>query len=247
MEQFKRVKVVMLPTNEKAIVGILALYRNINRYNDSYLDIVERIEMQDYLKIWTSNGLLTEGKGATVKAEYQHLYVLSTEKIKEGDWVFHLDSKTILKYDLDEKANNTYKKIIATTDDSLGFSFKVNHGASTTTTFTSLPRPSQQFIKKYVESYNKGNVITDILVEYEEGGSYSGNKGLIIKEWLKINPKDNTITIKKVKDSYTREEHISNIKKFSLELGSKIHCFLKEDGTLSISIQDVNKWIEENL
>ena len=58
---------------------------------------------------------------------------------------------------------------------------------------------------------------------------------------------NNTITIKKVKDNWTREEHISNIKKFSLELGSKIHCFLKEDGTLSISIQDVNKWIEENL
>ena len=52
---------------------------------------------------------------------------------------------------------------------------------------------------------------------------------------------------KKAKDSWTREEHISNIKKFSLELGSKIHCFLKEDGTLSVSIQDVNKWIEENL
>ena len=62
-----------------------------------------------------------------------------------------------------------------------------------------------------------------------------------------LNTNKVSVTIKKVKDSYTREEHISNIKKFSLELGSKIHCFLKEDGTLSISIQDINKWIEENL
>ena len=246
MEQFKRVKVVMLPTNEKAIVGILALYRNINRYNDSYLDIVERIEMQDYLKIWTSNGLLTEGKGATVKAEYQHLYVLSTEKIKEGDWVFHLDSKTILKYDLDEKANNTYKKIIATTDDSLGFSFKVNHGASTTTTFTSLPRPSQQFIKKYVESYNKGNVITDVLVEYEDiiynpekEREYQSNDRINLEDCdkqfrLKINPKDNTITIKKVKDSWNREEVIELIYKYCKEM---TQCISEED----------EKWIEENL
>ena len=218
MKQFKRVKVVILPTNEKAIVGILALYRNINRYNDSYLDIVERIEMQDYLKIWTSNGLLTEGKGATVKAEYQHLYVLSTEKIKEGDWVFHLDSKTILKYDLDEKANNTYKKIIATTDTSLLIDTYINQGDTVkgdliikrNSDYTTglkgrinLPQPSEQFIQKYIEEYNKGNVITDVLVEYELISNEEYFLNTInpdenvpyFDENLKINPKDNTLNI----------------------------------------------------
>ena len=185
-------------------------------------------------------------KDSTV--QFWNLYIISDDEIKEGDWVVY-KNKMIYQNSYgeigsvigDEDFIRKYcKKIIATTDESLN-----------------LPQPSDSFIKKYVEGYNKGNVITDVLVEYNiyddqcDGLSCgicncNHTTEKLISE-LKINPKDNTITIKKVKDSYTREEHISNIKKFSLELGSKIHCFLKEDGTLSISIQDVNKWIEENL
>ena len=155
------------------------------------------------------------------------------------------------------KTETGYREVLATTDTSLKIdnpNYDIGRLA-----YINLPQPSKQFIEKYIEEYNKGNIITNVLVEYEEwcncNGSIKMRKHLRTTkcdkciEWeeLKINSKDNTITIKKVKDSYTREEHISNIKKFSLELGSKIHCFLKEDGTLSISIQDVNKWIEENL
>lgn len=30
-----------------------------------------------------------------------------------------------------------------------------------------LPQPSPQFIEKYIESYNSGNIITEVMVEYE--------------------------------------------------------------------------------
>ena len=149
------------------------------------------------------------------------------------------------------KTETGYREVLATTDETLYLTF--NNG-KTDLKFV-LPKPSNSFISKYIEEYNKGNIITDVLVEYELVSNEEYFLNTInpdddvpyFDENLKINPKDNTITIKKVKDTYTREEHISNIKKFSLELGSKIHCSLKGDETLSISIQDVNKWIEENL
>ena len=50
---------------------------------------------------------------------------------------------------------------------------------------------------------------------------------------VKVNPKDTTITIKKVKDSWNREEVIELIK-----------CF---DRGINRPITNVNKWIEENL
>lgn len=60
---------------------------------------------------------------------------------------------------------------------------------------------------------------------------------------LKINPKDNTITIKKVKDSYSREEVIELLKLFNDDFGklSLIGDFKHKD------IPKINKWIEENL
>ena len=175
------------------------------------------------------------------KQEFQHLYITFDEKLNKDEW-YCSPMGIVSRYNGIEKLSSNWRKIIATTDESL-----------------SLPQLSKQFIEKYIEEYNKCNIITDVLVEYEDiiynpekEREYQSNDRINLEDCdkqfrLKINPKDNTITIKKVKDSYTREEHISNIKKFSLEIGSKIHCFLKEDGTLSISIQDVNKWIEENL
>ena len=131
------------------------------------------------------------------------------------------------------KTETRYREVLATTNTSLLIDTYINQGdtvkgdliikrGSDYTTGLkgriNLPQPSQQFIQKYIEEYNnKGNIITDVLVEYEEGKSYSGNEGLIIKEWLKINPKDNTITIKKVKDSWTREEILDDIEQSMIQ------------------------------
>ena len=85
-----------------------------------------------------------------------------------------------------------------------------------------LPQPSQQFIEKYIESYNKGEIITDVLVEYDEVydiNHYTENfnyNTISLKEEkinfrynLKVNPKDNTITINLVKKIlYTQEQVI---------------------------------------
>jgi len=139
----------------------------------------------------------------------QHLYILSDDEIKEGDYVVLGDGKTLKRMytkDVLDWANSyssATKKIIASTDTSLG-----------------LPSPSEDFILKYVEMYNKNTPITEVMVEYticyiginkwgERGANYHKDNMREIeeeKEVLKVNLKDNTITIKKGKDTFTREE-----------------------------------------
>ena len=113
----------------------------------------------------------------------QHLYIISDDEIKEGDWHLNADKNVVtntirytlckatkIKLDfikkLQEKGSDCkFYKIIATTDTSL----KINSELSNSNSIKfQLPQPSQQFITKYIEEYNKGNVITDVLVEYEQ-------------------------------------------------------------------------------
>ena len=82
------------------------------------------------------------------------------------------------------------EKIIATTDISLVKEYN-------------LPQPSQQFIQKYIEEYNRGNIITDVLVEYELISNEEYFLNTInpdddvpyFDENLKINPKNNSLNI----------------------------------------------------
>ena len=182
----------------------------------------------------------------------QHLYIISDDEIKEGDWIMIKDDNYIFKSKSDYSTEWKDRcKIIATTDASLG-----------------LPQPSQQFIEKYIEEYNKGNVITDVLVEElrSSDGYYDEQD---IWHWktlgLKINPKDNTITIKEVKDNYTREEVDRMLdeqaSRTTAEMLEKFKDYKSREEVIELitdamssctngtssHCQDFDKWIEENL
>jgi hypothetical protein len=165
----------------------------------------------------------------------QHLYITSDEEIKESEYGIDIrDNKIFI---CERLLSNCYEcgilqyqksychKIIATTDTSLG-----------------LPQPSPQFIHKYIEEYNKGNIINDIMVEYETKlewtYSHSGRK---IQEegnpFLKVD-KNNQITITKVKDSWSRDEVIDLCRK------SHLHG---EQGALKLHDETFKDWVEENL
>jgi len=199
MNQFKRAQVVILPTQDE----------------DSTLEI-------DDLSI---NILSLESK-RYVHKHPQHLYIILDDKIKGDDWFIYnnivYQCKSIkngwrIVTTKGHEINNTLcNKIIVTTDSSLTIKHINNNEPGSPYYEENLPQPSQQFIEKYIESYNKGEVITDVLVEYEEYNHHHINyntDGRSIKNasstWrtrLKVNLKDNTITIKKVKDSWNREE-----------------------------------------
>lgn len=181
-------KVVMLPT-EKAS-DIIQCHDNRLWYNDTR-----------YLK------------------SYQHLYFLSDEEIEEGDWI--LDSYgginsiyQFRKCDFDSThfKGGYCKKIIATTDESLRsptFHNYIHYPSGkyhddepkemSSISIRSLPRPSNEFIKKYCELGG----INEVLVEYESelvqtwpssGRDAGGNEKYETIHTLKVAP-DNTITI----------------------------------------------------
>ena len=225
---FKRVKVFMLPTNEKA-------------------------------PLWLSKGntLTLWGKenNNDKLGDNQHLYILSDEEIKVGDW-FYADeySKPEQAKHFDGKLVNGFvvefcKKIIATTDKSLNVKSFINYGKeSGKEVDVLLPQPSQSFIEKYVEEYNKGNIITEVMVEYDyrvkSGTIDEHKKGLAGYEYfeLKVNPKDNTITIRKTKDSWNREEVIELMAK-----AFYTDCRVWKNRYQDWEEVDFDEWIEENL
>lgn len=135
-----------------------------------------------------------------------NIYFTSDDDIKEGDWYYDIYDECIYPCMEIPPFEGTFKKIIATTDTSLSIKIREDDGFRARN--KSLPKPSESFIKKYVEEYNKGNQIVDVLVEYEyrHGNSVPYPKTLDGEAVLKVNPKDNTINIKQAKNSWTQEE-----------------------------------------
>lgn len=209
---FKKVKVVMLTANEKAKICL------------------------DYTKLTLHQTTLIN-----CTQSWQHLYFLSDEEIKEGDYVIE-DIGGVVYGPIDrESIVENPKKIIATTDTSLRLTEIVKEDDSIEFPYiTSLPQPSQSFIQKFVEEYNKGNVITEVMVEYEWNKTDKKIRQVeIFDDVLKINPKDNTITIRKIKDSWNRAEQTDVIEKYLLMKEPDVYQRTKRS--------DIKKWIEQNL
>jgi len=214
MNQFKKVGVMMLPTDEAHL--------SVNR---SYRDYNIGTEVgEPYL---TYSKSIMYSKSVTDSSESpQHLYIISDDKIENGDWCLNISKNIIYQKDR-LPMDIMWKKIIATTDTSLMITLSVPHiGGQPNRKMLDvikLPKPSQQFIEQYIESYNKGEVITEVLVEYEQTKLHiepqdyqqyiSQPKELQFPITTDVNEiyslktnKDNTINIKPIKDSRSREE-----------------------------------------
>jgi len=208
----KKVQVVMLPTNEKAPITLNNVQKGL------FLNPMQLL-----------------AKFRNNSCTNQHLYILSDEEIKERDWCLYKESVIgekpfqITKEQLINKA--WFKKIIATTDSSLRDFTKLKEIGDF------YPQPSNSFLEVYVKAYNEGKQIKQVMVEYE---------GI---EWLdrpleyfpKVNPKDNTITIKRVKDIWNREEVIELIEKF-------VYFNSREEANPKIkTITGVKDWMNQNI
>lgn len=244
MSTFKKCKVLLLPTNEKASLI----------YGNSLLN------------------KLSYGELSPSHCSHYHLYIISDDKIEEGEFGINLYSTSIFQVvevkqdgynvkwitggnignDIQFDSLALPKKIIATTDTSLTTCQcrKVGYHKLSCKQTYNLPEPSQSFIQKFIEEYNKGNVITDVMVEYEtkvvgyEVG-FTGDIDISAKV-VKINSKDNTITIKKLKDSWNKCEHAANLIKYRQDYEQ-----FKKDSHFGPNQKEIeewsNKWIEENL
>jgi hypothetical protein len=180
--------------------------------------------------LWSSGGLQLNYCSGTSLVETdsiypKHLYILSDEEIKGGDWILDSANKLrkVLKISEDNRLclselfaitvlASSCKKIIASTDPSLN-----------------LPRPSDSFIKKYCELGG----IDEVMVEYIEERNWMTDPYKIWSEFVLKVASDNTITIRSVKDSWNRKEVLSLFEKYALEG--------------DISVDEIRKWIEENI
>jgi hypothetical protein len=82
------------------------------------------------------------------------------------------------------------------------------------------PRPSTLFLEKYAEEYNKGKQIKEVLIEFDSMRSADSFDLEVYSGKIKINPKDNTVTIKRVKDSWDKAEF-----KIELKNAMRIYAF----------------------
>jgi hypothetical protein len=194
MESKMKCKVVMLATNKIQANGI-QIIKNTGR-----------------LRLPITGAELRRIVNNNTNWKPQHLYLISNEEIKDGDYCVCVKKFGVLFTDGTEhkfnqlikveheayyQVNKTdYKKVIATTDTTLN-----------------LPLIPQSFIEKYVEVNDK---IDEVMVETELIESD--------KFWFKQFPdsvhdkhykvktrKDNTVIISKVKDIWNYDEHCTDM------------------------------------
>lgn len=198
---------------------------------------------------------------------FQHLYLLSDEEIEEGDCYIHfnLNCNEYSVHKADEHFNSDNnpniidnrsfvfpywdKKIIATTDNSLRIDYDyhmVRTSEETKKCYNkSLPLIPQSFIEHYISEFNKGNKIEKVMVEYEE---FAPNNGINLNDGYRKELKvlnDNIITIKQVKDSWSREELYELLRK-AFKVGHD-RGYSGYPNTDNWSKPEFEQWIQENL
>jgi len=130
----------------------------------------------------------------------QHLYILSDEEIKEGDWCLNITTNkigkctevnnTLIKTLIGEEdyfdelsSKDSFKKIIATTDSSLNSGLQsgkiyTKQAKGTAYEPDTIYKINQDFINHFITEYNKGNIIIKGHVEVEEKRYFESNKEL---------------------------------------------------------------------
>jgi hypothetical protein len=207
----KNAKVVMLPTKKAS-----SLY--MNHRDGEVLTLGDNVVSTNHNN-WTN----------------QYLYIVSTEKgevKRDGDWFILFDDFGNVmgnpqQYDSSKGhvLNSGLRKVIATTDSSL-FEYNIKREVGGFSGDIPLPQPSQSFIEVFVREYNNDNVISDVMVEYEEEIQHIGEvadesypKDFFTPK-IKINPKDNTIKINKQKE-YSMADVIELLTEWGVYLGRK--------------------------
>lgn len=240
MEQFKEAKVIILPTKEpsRLIGGRLGL------------DLLSKENIDN--NNWNLNKVLYIISPKVVTKGKQGKYYLLFDSLGN----IMVDNHGVpFDYNKGHVTNNGLREILAAYPPIK--QIVVDKEGNNTTNFSYLsPTIDDSFLEDYCE-----NPITDVLVEYEnlvedkygtqhlqsinDSKQYLKTCKLISSN-IKINPKDNTITIKKLKDSWNRDEVI-NIIKSALQ-SDNIHIYRFPDGTIDeVDKDDFDSWIKNNL
>lgn len=199
--KYVKSKIVILPHNntpKKGDILLRHIWKNTKLEDRSIWQYNETVTIDNVEQYTTLNGSFRD----TIDVfKPQHLYFLSDEEIKEGDYV--IDETGLFGPVEREDVLINPKKIIATTD----FLTRIEHDESVPYPKGIqhiLPKPSNEFLKMYCELEG----IDEVLVEYEEytETKYSSNIDISIPAIkLKVAP-DNTITIKPIESKLIQSQ-----------------------------------------
>ena len=253
---FKRCKVVQLSTNQKAPIflwyldgienGLASLGLTLGRemypsYKPQHLYILsdDRVKKNDwFLRTTLFTGVPIDGV-PTKANEF-----VEASQTYFGDHTMKIIASTDPFLNLSEPKLFDHN-VWWTGRDSIMY-FPCLSDAHTYWRKHKMPSPSESFLERYVTEYNKGNshIIKEVMVEYEyEPGYRVEGDPAIIGSKPKVNS-DNTITIKKVKNNWTRDE-------VRMALTYCVAEITSHPKTTSESMKEwqdkVDKWVETNL
>lgn len=206
--------VVMVSTSKPATVNQI-----VSRKSDNRLAIVNVLTVED-----PNRHLHTT----------QHLYILSDEKVKNGDWYvvelfkitgesdgLHLEQCKKIEdvwvnnFDVVQtRHKDNCKKVIATTNPDLWK--KENDGSKENQQFAQylwdIPKIGLDFVERFVKEWNKGNEIEKVMIEYLNTGGFCN------EVWeLKIRS-NGTVIISPVEErKYTKMEIMNSLHKAELK------------------------------
>ena len=162
---------------------------------------------------------------------FQHLYILSDEEIKEGDWYYNELDKAVRK---NNTINHSYhKKIIATTD-----VLALNKGYSTTGGI--VPQIPKHIIEAYVKKpFDK------VMVEYDFFEGVGKDYGYDSEDMSiqKLN-QDGTLAVSLVEEKMYSREYLKP--KF-IQFYQELKNMTEDKGKMHLTYDDVEQWIKENL
>lgn len=264
-------KVVMIPSDEKTPYKVGERFICLPAYKDGdgktiiNTGIVERITKLGHP--WSGTGII-QGLGKP-----QHIYLLSDDEIKEGDW-FVFNNYKLLRCDKIEvgttqtffEANGKNynksgcKKVIASNDSNLkkecqGCRFhKNNSSVIYTCSCEFIPRFREDFVKLYA---NSGGEIDEVNVEYEDGELYCTNCGkseftcdedkdcqtFERKEGIKLRD-DHTVIISGNDTTYTKEDVEKLLSKFASHVDDLYRPYTRDNDQAT---ERLPSWVKENL
>ncbi len=152
-----------------------------------------------------SRGKLLQSNGALSDALIRHLYILSDDEIKEDDWAYSAIYKSITKVTKEDvegnflntkNARKIINKIIATTNTEL-YQNKNGNSLRELNILNDIYQIPQDFIEMYIKEWNKGNIIKEVLLQYDLppcGGNRYGHDETDEMPIPKISP-NNTVII----------------------------------------------------
>lgn len=106
--------------------------------------------------------LLDVGQVIPINAKPQHLYILSDDKIKKGDWSYNTSTSKVIQAQFTRHKKDYAKKIIATTDPGLGKYIDGNNPMIGEFIGVSLPQIPQSLTEYYAKHQPE-----EVELEYE--------------------------------------------------------------------------------